>query len=334
MDSPVTYRDAGVDVKRKTTLLAGLAAVIQRTLGPQASPWGGFAGTLGLPAGTGRIAVTIDGAGTKTVLARRLGRDRVIGADIVAHCANDLAASGAHPLCFVDYIAMPRLDERALQAIVEGMSEACARLEIPLLGGETAEMPGVYTAEAYDVVGAMVGIVDARPAAAPPRAGDAIIGLASTGLHTNGYSLARRLLEGVDLEAHDPDLGTTIAEALMAPHRCYVPALAGLQAEVEVRAAAHITGGGLPGNLSRVLPVGLRARLHGRWPAPPVFSYLQRLGRVSVEEMRRTFNLGVGMALIVAAADRDRALDLLRAHGEEAWPIGEVVEGEQDVVFV
>ncbi len=333
MARPLTYRQAGVDVVGKARLLGALGPLIARTFGPDVSPWGGFAGVLRLPAGADRLALTVDGVGTKTLLARRLGRDRVVGADIVAHCANDLAASGARPLCFADYVAMGRLDAAVMAALVEGMSEACRRLGIPLVGGETAEMPGVYREGAYDVAGAMVGVVDAELGPAQVRPGDRIIGLASTGLHTNGYSLARRLVEGRDLRRHEAALGGSLGDALLAPHRCYAPALLRLFAALPVHAAAHITGGGLAGNIPRVLPPGLQARLEPSWPVPPIFPFLQRLGALDQEEMRRVFNLGVGMVLLVAPADVPRALALLQEAGETAWSIGEVIPGERGVVF-
>jgi len=330
---PLTYRRAGVDLEGKARLLEALGPLIARTFGPDVSPWGGFAGVLRLPAWVDRLALTVDGVGTKTLLARRLGRDRVVGEDIVAHCANDLAAAGARPLCFADYVAMGRLEAGVLEALVEGMSEMCGRLGVPLVGGETAEMPGVYRKGAYDVAGAMVGAVEAELGPARVRPGDRIIGLASTGLHTNGYPLARRLVEGRDLRRHEPALGGSLGDALLAPHRCYAPALLRLCTTVPVHAAAHITGGGLVGNIPRVLPVGLQARLMPTWPVPPVFPFLQRLGALDQEEMRRVFNLGVGMVVLVAPADEPRALALLQQAGETGWPVGEVLPGERGVVF-
>jgi len=330
---PLTYRDAGVDVEGKARLLETLGAAITQTYGPDVSPWGGFAGILRLPAGTSQIAITIDGVGTKTVLARRLGQDRAIGSDIVAHCANDLVAAGVRPLCFADCVTMGRLDELLLTTLIEGMSEACARLGIPLIGGETAEMPGVYHEEAYDVVGAMVGSVIAYLGPAHVCAGDQIIGLASTGLHTNGYSLARRLVENLDLSQYEESLGAPIGAALLAPHPCYAPAVLSLLDAMPVHAAAHITGGGLPGNIVRILPPGLRARLEPSWPVPPVFPFLQQLGALDHAEMRRTFNLGVGMVLVVSLSDAARALEILRGAGETARVIGGVVPGNRDVVF-
>jgi phosphoribosylformylglycinamidine cyclo-ligase len=329
----VTYRDAGVDIEGKAYLLAELGSAIQQTHGTTAGGWGGFAGVVRLPAGSGALAVTIDGAGTKTVIARWLGRDRVIGSDIVAHRANDLLAAGARPLAFVDYVAMSRLDAQVVRALIQGMVEECRRLGIALAGGETAEMPSIYHEETYDVVGKMVGVVVAEISQALVRAGDQAIGLASTGLHTNGYALARRLVEGMDLLRHVDALGASPGDALLAPHRCYAPAVLSLLDALPVHGIAHITGGGLPGNLPRILPPGLGIRLTATWPIPPIFGYLQRLGGVDEEEMRRTFNLGAGMVVLTDAGDAARALTLLQSRGETAWVIGEVVEGAQEVVF-
>jgi len=329
----VTYRDAGVDVAAKTDLLEKLAPAVRQTYTPGTAPWGGFAGALTLPGGIGRIALTIDGVGTKTILAHRLGRHRVIGADIVAHCANDLVAAGASPLCFLDYVALPRLDPVLLSDLMAGMTDACARLGVPLVAGETAEMPDVYVAGAYDLVGVMAGVVRFDLGRDRVRAGDVIIGLASTGLHTNGFALARRVAEGADLDAPDPTLGTSPADALLAPHRCYAPAVLDLLPTMPIHAVAHITGGGLPGNIIRILPQGLRARLDRSWPIPPVFTWLQRRGRISDGEMRRTFNLGVGMTLLVAAEDAPGVLASLHRQGQEAWVIGAILKGKREVVF-
>lgn len=335
--SGLTYRGAGVDIEAKAGLLDALAPVIGSTYtGAVALGARGFAGAVRLePAGAGTIVATIDGVGTKTLLARRLGRDAVVGADIVAHCANDLAAVGARPLAFLDYIAMPRLDPAVVAAIVGGMVAACRSLGAALIGGETAEMPGVYRESAYDVVGTMIGL-------APPQGlitgagvtpGDRLIGLASTGLHTNGYTMARRVLEdaGVPLHDHVPELEGTPADTLLAPHLCYSPAVLSLMDRIRVRAASHITGGGLVDNLTRVLPEGCRARITRGWPQPPVFAWLQRLGRISDQEMVRTFNLGIGMVLVVSPDDAAEATRHLQGVGMAARDIGEVTAGPRGV---
>jgi phosphoribosylformylglycinamidine cyclo-ligase len=329
----LSYRTAGVDVEAKTALLQALAPVIAAThSGAVVAGVGAFAGAVRLPHGSGLLLATTDGVGTKTVLARRLGRDAVIGHDIVAHCANDLVCQGARPVAFLDYIAMGRLQPQVIGAVVGAIAEACVTLGVPLLGGETAEMPDVYAGDAYDVVGTMIGVTPPEGlitgrAIAP---GDRLIGLASTGLHTNGYSLVRRMLEsqpGLGLEDHIDVLGTTLGDALLAPHRCYAPAVLSLLESVRVRGLAHITGGGLADNLVRVLPEGCRALISRLWPRPPIFDWLASAGSITPDEMLATFNMGIGMVVIVAPRDMAPAVGHFEAAGIPAFEIGEVVEG-------
>jgi phosphoribosylformylglycinamidine cyclo-ligase len=336
----LTYRGAGVDIEAKACLLESLVPVIRSTYtGAVALGAGGFAGAVRLePPEAGTIVATIDGVGSKTLLARRLGRDAVVGADIVAHCANDLAAVGARPLAFLDYIAMPRLDPAVVGALVEGMAAACRSLGAVLIGGETAEMPGVYWEGAYDVVGTMIGTAPAGGLITGARVspGDRLIGLASAGLHTNGYTLARRALEAAGVSLHDylPELGGTPGDALLAPHLCYSPAVLSLVDRIGVRAASHITGGGLVDNLARVMPDGCRAVITRGWPQPPVFAWLQRVGRISDQEMVRTFNLGIGMVLVVSPDDAAEAVMHLQGAGLTALDIGEVTAGPRGVSLV
>ncbi|MDR7420487.1 MAG: phosphoribosylformylglycinamidine cyclo-ligase [Armatimonadota bacterium] len=333
----LTYRQAGVDVEAKDGLLAGLAPVIASTHGDSVvAGVGAFAGAVRLaPDRAGSIVATTDGVGTKTLLARRLGRDAVIGADIVAHCANDLVASGARPLAFLDYIAMARLDAVVVRTLVEAMAAACRGLGIPLLGGETAEMPDVYAGDAYDVVGTMIGT--ARPdgvmTGETVRPGQRLVGLASSGLHTNGYALARRIIaaSGASLDAVVSDRGDTLGDALLQPHQCYAPAVLSLCAETRVHAIAHITGGGIPGNVIRVLPEGCGARVTRGWPVPSVFAWLQRAGAVPDDDMVRTFNLGIGMIVVVEPQDAPSAVAHFLDAGFGAWEIGEVFEGPRGV---
>lgn len=330
---PLTYRGAGVDITAKAGMLNALAPAITATYSEDvAAGLGAFAGALRLPhSGAGFLVATVDGVGTKTLLARRLGRDAVIGWDVVAHGANDLAACGARPVAFLDYIAMGRLDPALVGTLVEAIAGACRSLGVPLLGGETAELPDVYAPGAYEVVGTMLGLAPdggllTGSAIAP---GDRLIGLASTGLHTNGYSLARRALEAGGASLDDPvdELGATPGEALLAPHRCYVESLLSLAGRISIRAAAHITGGGLADNLVRVLPEGRRAQLVRRWPEPPIFGWLARIGGIPEDEMVRTFNLGIGMVVVTAPEDAAAAVRHLEEAGVPAHEIGEVVEG-------
>ncbi|MDR7483083.1 MAG: phosphoribosylformylglycinamidine cyclo-ligase [Armatimonadota bacterium] len=333
----LSYRDAGVDVEGKERLLERLASSIRATHSPRViAGLGAFAGALALSAAdAGALVATTDGVGTKTLLARRLRHDAVIGGDIVAHCANDLAAQGARAVAFLDYIAMARLDAPLVSTLVAAMADACRALGVVMLGGETAEMPGVYTADAYDVVGTMIGLAPAEGVitGAGIRPGDRVLGLASTGLHTNGYALARRVLEAAPAGLHAvlDERGTTVAEALLAPHRCYAPAVLALLGEVRVKGIAHITGGGLGGNLRRVLPEGCTARLQRTWPEPPVFAWLRRAGRIPEDEMVATFNLGIGMALVLARHDVPAALAHFERCALPAYEIGEIVAGARGV---
>jgi len=253
----------------------------------------------------------------------------------VAHCANDLICQGARPVAFLDYIAMGRLQPRVVEAVVRAIAEACAALGIPLLGGETAEMPDVYAGEAYDVVGTMIGV-------APPEGvitgrsivpGDRLIALASTGLHTNGYALARRVVAraGVALDDHVPALGTTVGEALLAPHRCYAPAVLSLLHAVRVHGAAHITGGGLVDNLTRVLPEGCRARISQRWPRPPIFDWLMTVGGIAADEMLATFNMGLGMVMVVASRGVAPTIEHFERAEIPAFEIGRIDQGARGV---
>ncbi len=336
----LTYERVGVDIEAKTRLLTDLAPAIAAThTQAVAAGISAFAGALRLdPPGAGFLTATMDGVGTKTLLARRAGKDEVIGSDIVAHCANDLVAGGARPVAFLDYIAMARLQSDLVRALIEGITRTCRALGVVLLGGETAEMPDVYTGDAYDVVGTMIGL--ASPGSlitgSSVATGDRLIGLASTGLHTNGYSLARRVVEdaGVSLSEHVPELGTTLGEALLAPHRCYATEILSLLERIRLHAVAHITGGGLIDNLARVLPEERRARATRRWPQPPIFAWLQRAGGIPDADMIRTFNLGVGMVLVTAPDDADTAMRHCAGSGIPACDIGEIVPGPTGVDLV
>lgn len=333
----LTYRGAGVDIGAKARLLEALAPAITSTYNDAVGAGlGAFAGAVRLaPPGAGFLLATVDGVGTKTLIARQMGRDDVIGWDIVAHCANDLVSCGARPIAFLDYVGMGRLDPTLVGVLVEAMARACALLGIPLIGGETAEMPDVYTCDAYEVVGTMIGHSppDGLLTGAGTVPGDRLVGLGSSGLHTNGYTLARRVVEasGASLHEHLEDLGTSLGEALLAPHLCYAEGLLSLLGSVQIRAAAHITGGGLEDNLVRVLPEGCRARVVRGWIEPPIFRWLQQAGRVSEEEMVRAFNMGIGMVVVTAPQDAVRTARHFESAGITACQIGEIIEGPRGV---
>nr|MDQ2694843.1 phosphoribosylformylglycinamidine cyclo-ligase [Pseudomonadota bacterium] len=271
-----------------------------------------------------------DGVGTKLKLAQRLDRHDSIGIDLVAMCVNDVVVAGAEPLFFLDYYATGRLDVDAAEKIIAGIAAGCRQAGAALVGGETAEMPGFYQGSDYDLAGFCVGVVEKERIIDGRRvgAGDALIGLASSGPHANGYSLIRKILDVSGAQPADPFAGSTLADVLLAPTRIYVKPLLRLLEAVEVRALAHITGGGLPENLPRVLPDGVRGVVHtASWRRPAVFDWLQRQGQVAEAEMWRTFNCGVGMVACVPRNALDAALALLRESGETAWHLGDIVPG-------
>lgn len=325
------YRDAGVDIEAGEQAVALMKAAVQSTYGPEVlagiGAFGGLYEAAAVRAADDTILVaSTDGVGTKTLLAAQLGRWEGLGHDIVNHCVNDILVQGARPLFFLDYIASARLDPAQVAAIVAGMAAACRAVGAALLGGETAEMPGVYMPGALDVVGTMVGVVRRGELidGSRIRPGDRIIGLASNGLHTNGYSLARRVLADGDLGAVPPGADRPLADLLLAPHRCYLPHIETLRrAGVDIRGLAHITGGGIPGNLPRILPPGRRAEIAwGTWPEPVVFDWIRRAGPIAEEEMRRVFNLGLGMLVIVPPEQVETAQALL---APEAWDVGVIL---------
>jgi len=291
----LSYKAAGVDIDAYKRMLERVTPLISATHGPEVvTGIGPFAGIYELPGG-GRLAASADSVGTKVKVATACGCHRGIGHDIVNHCVNDVATAGAHPLFCLDYFASGRLDEAVFSEVVGGLAEACRANGCALLGGETAEMPGVYSPGDYDVVGFVIGYIDPSTRRDPVRAGDLLIGLPSSGLHTNGFSLARKVFEGVPLDHVFPELGRPLGDVLLEPHRPYLNDLRMLP----WKAAAHITGGGLLGNIGRALPKGLAAELErSAWSVPPVFELIARRGRVADDEMLATFNMGLGMVLV------------------------------------
>jgi phosphoribosylformylglycinamidine cyclo-ligase len=344
------YRDAGVDIARAEALKRRIAELVRSTWPAGAVPLaGGFAGVTRLPAGSGPaggaggstlLAASMDGVGTKLHLAIAAGRVGGAAADLVYHGANDLLVHGARPVAFLDYVAQGRLDPAVVLAAVGGIARGCAEVGAVLLGGETAEMPDTYLPEALDLAGCMLGVVpegrllDGRAV----RAGDVLLGLAADGLHTNGYSLARAVLarSGLGLGDRLPGgSGETLGEALLAPHRWYGPALTPALDERRVHALAHVTGGGIAGNLVRVLPPGCRARVHAAaWPRPVVFRWLLSDGEVPEEDARSAFNLGVGMVVVCAPEQAVRLTGDLERSGERVFRLGSIHPGECGVEWV
>ncbi len=329
-----SYEAAGVSIERGEKAVDLMRAAVEATHGP--AVLGGPGGFAGLYALSGYrepvLASTIDGVGTKVMVAKEMGSYGSLGTDIANHCMNDVLATGARPLLFLDYVATGRLDPEAVAEVVRGAAEACREAGVALVGGETAEMPGLYAVGDLDVVGACIGACE-RPEVVTGesvRAGDAVLGLASSGLHTNGYTLARKVADDAGISYADTPEGfdRSVGEVYLEPHRAYVREVQALRAAVEVRGMAHVTGGGLPGNLPRALG-GLGARLEtGSWEEPAVFAMIRALGNVPEDEMRRVFNLGVGFCVVVGRDEADTALVVLREAGCAAWRIGTVVERE------
>jgi len=332
----LTYRDAGVDMDEGDRMVELIKPHARPTMRPEVlAGIGGFGGLFALDVEKWKQPVLVsgtDGVGTKLKVAFAAGRHDTIGIDLVAMCVNDVAVVGAEPLFFLDYYATSKLSAEQGAQVVKGIAEGCRRAGCALIGGETAELPGFYQPGEYDLAGFAVGcversrIVDGRAV----RPGDLVVGIASSGLHSNGYSLARRAFERLPLDARPPELGgRTLGEALLEPTRIYALDVLALLARVPVKAFAHVTGGGLPGNVPRNLPDGTRAVLdERRWPRPPLFDLLAREGGVSRDEMLRTFNMGLGLVAVVAPADADAARAALRARGLDAWVVGGIERGE------
>ncbi|HKF41481.1 MAG TPA: phosphoribosylformylglycinamidine cyclo-ligase [Thermoanaerobaculia bacterium] len=341
MKSP-SYAAAGVDIGAKAAALDRAKSAIRSTFNGQVlGDIGGFGGLFRPDFSAYRVPVLVastDGVGTKLKVAVAAGRHDTCGADLVNHCVNDILVQGASPLFFLDYIATGKIDPRVLQEIIEGLAAGCLDNGTVLLGGETAEMPGFYAAGEYDVAGTIVGVVERERIVDGSRVvpGDVLVGLPSTGLHTNGYSLARSILFeklGLRADSRVPDAGDgTIGDLLLQPHRSYLRTLTPLLEAGLVKAMAHITGGGFYDNIPRVLPEGVGARLRfGSWPVPPLFEFLAERGDVSRTEMLHVFNMGIGMVLIVGSGDLPGVKRILASRGESFFEIGEAVSGSRDV---
>jgi len=336
----ISYRDAGVDIDAGDELVERIKPLVRRSQRPEVlAGIGGFGALVELPVGRYRRPVLVsgtDGVGTKLRLAIDTGRHDTIGIDLVAMCVNDVVVQGAEPLFFLDYYATGKLRVTVAEAVIRGIVEGCTQAGAALVGGETAEMPGMYHGEDYDLAGFCVGVVekDSIIDGRKVSAGDAVIGLSSSGPHSNGYSLIRRIVSvaGADLTA---DLeGRPLGERLLAPTRIYVKSLLELIRTTPVHALAHITGGGLTDNIPRVLPEGLEVVLARRsWQRDPTFEWLQRQGRIDPAEMYRTFNCGIGMVVIVPADQADAAIAVLKSRGEVAQLIGEVRKGGHGVLI-
>ena len=340
---PLTYRDAGVDIDAGDEAVRRIAPLAKATFRPEViGGIGGFAGFVRVPAGYREpvLVSSTDGAGTKLKVAFAADRHDTVGIDLVAMGVNDLLVHGAEPLYFLDYIGIGKLDPARVEALVRGVAEGCRRAGCALIGGETAELPDLYAPGEYDLAGFAVGIVE-RERIVDGRAvrpGDVVLGLASSGLHSNGYTLVRRIVfdvMGLGVDAMFPGTDRRVADILLEPTRIYASAVKALLAAVPVSAMANVTGGGLTGNVPRVLPEGCRVRLRrSAWHEPPVFATLRQAGAVDEAEMLRTFNLGVGYVAIVREVDAARARQVLTAAGETVMAIGDVVAGARGAEVV
>jgi phosphoribosylformylglycinamidine cyclo-ligase len=329
--SKLSYKDAGVDIDAGNALVERIKHVTKKTRRPEViSGLGGFGALCKLPSGyKNPILVSgTDGVGTKLRLAMSLGKHDTIGIDLVAMCANDLVVCGAEPLFFLDYYATGKLNVDIAAEVITGIAEGCRQAGCALVGGETAEMPGMYEGEDYDLAGFCVGVVEEDEIidGKAVHLSDTIIGIAASGPHSNGYSLIRKILEVSGVDPTKEKVGNqTLADALLQPTRIYIKPLLDLIRECQVHAIAHITGGGLLENIPRVLPTDTVARIRqDSWPMPPVFQWLQSHGNVDMEEMYRTFNCGLGMVVCVPANEAENALAILKGAGEEAWEIGKI----------
>ena len=334
----LTYKDAGVDIEAGNELVQRIGSAVDATRRPGVlSGIGGFGGLFELDLGRWKNPVLVagtDGVGTKLRLAIETGRHESVGIDLVAMCANDVLAQGAEPLFFLDYYATGKLDVDVAEVVVRGIAEGCRRAGAALLGGETAEMPGMYKDHDYDLAGFCVGVVDryAMIDGSRIKPGDRVLGLASSGPHSNGYSLIRHIVEKSSVRLNDDWQETTLADALLAPTRIYVEPVLEMIRQLDVRGIAHITGGGIPENVQRVLPDSVDAVIdENSWVVPEIFSWLQEQGGVPQDEMHRTFNCGIGMMLVVPEEAADASLALAQEQGENGFLMGEIIQGSGQV---
>ncbi|MBX3179989.1 MAG: phosphoribosylformylglycinamidine cyclo-ligase [Candidatus Hydrogenedentes bacterium] len=339
----LSYRDAGVDIDAANTAMKTIKGLVQRTFNDSVlQDIGSFGAmfSLDLKGIDDPVLVSsVDGVGTKLKLAFMSGKHDTVGIDIVSHCVNDILVQGARPLFFLDYLAVGKLDPEIVVEVVRGITTGCRYAGCALIGGETAEMPDMYQPGEYDLAGTIVGVVDRSKIVDGSKinAGDAIIGIPSSGLHTNGYSLARKIcFEVAGLGIHDPipGLGQTVAEALMEPHLSYAKLMQIVMKVVNVKGMAHITGGGITDNFPRILPDGLAAEIDlNTWKAQPLFRFLQETGNVSQPEMLRTFNMGLGFLFVVPEREAEKALETVSLTGTDAYLVGRVAAGETQVHY-
>ncbi len=340
----LTYKSAGVDIEAGNRFVELIRPLVRSTFRPEVlTDIGGFGGLFGLDIKKYREPVLVsgtDGVGTKLKVAFMADRHDTVGIDLVAMCVNDIIVTGAEPLFFLDYFATGRLDPERQAKVVSGIVEGCRQAGCSLIGGETAEMPGFYAEGEYDLAGFTVGVVDKAGIidGSSIRPGDAVVGFASSGLHSNGYSLARKVFFDVlrlKPDTYVPELGKTVAAELLTPTRIYVKTVLKLMRDFKIKGLAHITGGGITENLPRVLPEGCRARVdRSAWPPGPVFGYIREKGDVDGDEMFRDFNMGIGMMAVVEKGEAGRLVEAAKGLGERVFIIGEIITGEKGVEYV
>ncbi|MDE0084147.1 MAG: phosphoribosylformylglycinamidine cyclo-ligase [Candidatus Poribacteria bacterium] len=336
---PLTYADAGVSFEAESRAMHRIRGIMETTYRSEVlSNVGSFGGLFALGKYKQPILVSsTDSVGTKLKVAFQADKHDTVGYDIVAHCGNDIVVQGAEPLFFLDYIGIGKLKPLVFEQIITGLASGCREIGCALIGGETAELPGFYAPGEYDLVGTIVGVVERDALITGDRIthGDKLIGLASTGLHTNGYSLARRILFdrcNYDVDTYLPELPSTVGDELLKPHKSYVKSILKLCEVCEVKGIAHITGGGLPGNVERILPEGCRAVIQKQsWEVPPIFNLLQQKGSVEEVEMYQVFNMGVGIVLVVSSDSLSTTLESLSESDESAFLLGDIVSGDKGV---
>jgi phosphoribosylformylglycinamidine cyclo-ligase len=336
---PLTYADAGVSFEAESKAMRRITSIVKTTYRSEVmSDVGSFGGLFAL--GTYKQPILVsstDSVGTKLKVAIRADKHDTVGYDIVTHCGNDIVVQGAEPLFFLDYIGIGKMEPTIIEQIMTGLASGCREIGCALISGETAELSDIYALGEYDLVGTIVGVVERDALITGERIapGDKLIGLASTGLHTNGYTLARRILFdrcNYDVDTYLPELSSTVGEELLKTHKSYVKSILKLREMCEVKGIAHITGGGLPGNLERILPEGCRAVIQKQsWEVPPIFNFLQQKGSVEEVEMYRVFNMGVGLGIVVATDSVATALESLSESDESAFLLGDIVSGNKGV---
>jgi phosphoribosylformylglycinamidine cyclo-ligase len=339
----LTYKKAGVDIDEGERLIKRISPMVRRTFRPEViTDIGSFSALFKIDLSHYKEPVLVsatDGVGTKLKVAFLTDKHDTVGIDLVAMCVNDILTSGAEPLFFLDYLAMGKLSSEKASKVIEGIVHGCREAGCSLIGGETAEMPGFYSEGEYDLSGFAVGVVDKWSIidGSKIKEGDVIIGIASNGLHSNGYSLVRRLfidIKKMDIHAYVPDIESTLWEELLRPTRIYAKAFMNLKDKIEIKGMAHITGGGIPGNIQRILPKGISAHIKaGSWPIPRVFHFIEKVGKISKKEMKKTFNMGIGYVMVVAVKNSVKAVSLLKKSGYPAFIIGNIKKGARGVLY-